>query len=416
MTDVDIHRPRLSLAAVIAADSLSRLGSSFSATAISWFVLVTTGSVARTGVAVFVQATGVVVALLFGGPIVDRMSYRRASVAADLAAGSAVALIPLVAGTIGLAFWELLVLVFLASLLDTPAQVARYSVLPDLAVSAGMRFERANAVFDAGLTGAALGGPALAGLLIAAVGAAHVLWLDALSFALSAMLMTGVPIGAGAGGARDPGEQYHRRLLGALRFLRDEPVLFPLVIFFAVMNLAVGPIDAPVLPVYARQVFGSPVALGMMASASAVGGLAGNALFGIAGYRASRRTAFTAGFAVVPLGLALLALRPPLGPALMVLAAVGTGLSVTNLLEYTIYFERIPEGMRGRILGITGAVGWGTVPLGRLLVGLALAVAGLAPTLVGMAIVSAPVVLAMLVVPAFRQLAPPPATGGDGVG
>ncbi|HUY99607.1 MAG TPA: hypothetical protein VMU89_04610, partial [Thermomicrobiaceae bacterium] len=116
--------------------------------------------------------------------------------------------------------------------------------------------------------------------------------------------------------------------------------------------------------------------------------------------------AFAAGFVTVPLAVTLLAFRPPLPAALLVLGVMGTGLSVTNLLEYTIYFERIPNGMRARILGVAGAVGWGTVPLGRLLAGFAMAAVGLAPTLVGLAAAVLPVVLALLIVPTFRQLSP----------
>lgn len=402
-------RRHLPLAAVIGADSLSRLGSSLTFTAIPWFVLVTSGSVARTGVVVFVQALGVVLALLFGGTVVDRLSYRHASIAADLSAGAAVALIPLLARSVGLAFWQLLGLVFVAALLDTPAQVARYSALPDVARAAGVRFERANAVFDACLTLASLLGPALAGVLIVVVGASNVLWLDAASFGLSAGLVAAVPAGLLPALAVDRAEPYVARLRAALRFVRSDPVLFPLVIFFAAMNLAIGPIEAPIIPVYAHAVFGSAIALGLMSAVGAVGALAGNAVFGWLGHRLSRRAVFAAGFLTVPLALGMLAVRPPLWGALAVLGAMGLGLSLANLLEYTIYFERIPEGMRGRVLGVTGAIAWGTTPLGRLLVGLALAAAGLGPTLAGLALVFLPVPLVLLVLPAFRALAPPSA-------
>ncbi|HUZ01430.1 MAG TPA: MFS transporter, partial [Thermomicrobiaceae bacterium] len=336
MTTGDARPARRPLAALIAADCLSRLGSALTATAIPWFVLVTTGSVARTGVTVFAQGVGVVCALLFGGAIVDRVPPRRASMIADLAAGTAVTLVPLAASTVGLAFWQLLLLVFAAALLDTPAQVARYSALPDLARAAGVRFERANAIFDACLTASALVGPALAGTLIAVVGAVNVVWLDGLSYGMSALLMVGVPWVVSGTACTDVAGRYHQRLIGALRWLRQEPVLFPLVVIFAVMNLAIGPIEAPILPVYAREVFRSPVALGFMASAGAVGGLAGNALFAVFGHRVPRRTAFAAGFVTVPLAVTLLAFRPPLPAALLVLGVMGTGLSVTNLLEYTI--------------------------------------------------------------------------------
>src|SRR5947199_203727 len=52
---------------------------------------------------------------------------------------------------------------------------------------------RANSVLNGGMTGAAVAGPALAGVLLAAWGAGWTLALDALSFALAAGLLWTVP-------------------------------------------------------------------------------------------------------------------------------------------------------------------------------------------------------------------------------
>ncbi|HEX5165061.1 MAG TPA: hypothetical protein VFV93_06675, partial [Thermomicrobiales bacterium] len=88
------QRQRVPLLATIAADTISRTGNLLTAIAIPWFVLETTGSPARTGVAVFAGALPVVISLFFGGTLVDRLPYRRVSVVADLASGVSVLLIP----------------------------------------------------------------------------------------------------------------------------------------------------------------------------------------------------------------------------------------------------------------------------------------------------------------------------------
>ena len=109
----------------------------------------------------------------------------------------------------------------------------------------------------------------------------------------------------------------------------------------------------------------------------------------------------------MPLVYAALALRPGLAPTLAVLAGLGLALSVTNLLEYTIYFERMPETMRARLLGLTGAIGWGTVPLGRLAAGALLGSLGLAPALALLAVVFLPVPLAVYRLPRLEPPSPP---------
>ncbi|HEX3723013.1 MAG TPA: MFS transporter [Nitrolancea sp.] len=397
-----------SLISVIAADGLSRFGSAMTALAIPWFVLVTSNSVARTSVAVFAGAAGMVVALLLGGAAVDRLSFARASIFADLLAGSVIAFIPLLYLTVGLPFWLLLILVFAGALFDTPAGVARYSALPGLARQAAVRFERANAIEEAVITISALCGPALAGVLIAMVGAANVLWIDAMTFALSAGLMLSVARRNGEPESRDATHtSYLGEILDALRFVQRDAVLFPLILFFGVMNLAIGPIEALFVPVVARDVYHSAYALGLLSSALAIGALGGNAIFGLIGERLPRHVVFSLGFLVVPLCFLILAFEPPFVVAIVTLGLVGLALSFTNFLEYIIYFERIPESMRAKGLGVTGAIGSASVPIGRLLAGAGLAAFGLAATLGGFALLFAPVPLFMLVAPVFRELRAP---------
>ena len=359
------------LQALIAADTLSRLGDLITLTAIPWFVLETTGSATKTGVTVFAGALAVVLSLFFGGALVDRIGYRRASIAGDLASSATVATIALLHLTVGLPFAVLVALVFVGTLLDLPAQVARYSVLPDAAGRAGMPFERANAFFEGGITASALLGPALAGVLIATLGAANVLWFDVATFLISAALVASRVPGNLAPDAVEVSEDGLLASLAAgLRFIRREPLLFPLILFLAAMNLAIGPVEALLLPLYASEVFDSAVTLGVMAATFAAGALLGNVVAGWAGHRLPRREVMLAGFLTVPLGLLALAPLPPLTVVLPVLALVGLGLSLTNMVEYAVYFERIPGSMRARLLGLTGAIGWLSVPAGRILFGL----------------------------------------------
>jgi MFS family permease len=351
------------------------------------------------GLAVFAGAVPVVISLFFGGAVVDRYAYRHVSIFSDLISGASVLMIPLLYHTVGLAFWQLLALVFLGALFDIPASVARYSALPDLAKLGGVRFERANATFDAAITVAALVAPPLGGVLIATFGASNILWIDAGSFAIAALLMALlVPASASPTPDRSLAGTYRDELLKGLRFVYRDPILFPVILFLTAMNIVIGPIDVVIVPVYAREVFDSAVALGLMAAAGGIGALGGNVLFGWMGHRVSRRAVFFAGFLGVPLTLGALALTPGLVITLGILALLGLGLSLTNLMEYTIYFERIPEGMRARVLGISGAIGWCSVPIGRLLGGILLNHVSLPAALAILAAVALPIPAAVFLV------------------
>ena len=85
-------------------------------------MLITTGSPALTGLAVFFNFVPAVLAAFFGGVVVDRLGFRTTSIAADLASAAAVAAIPLLEVTVGIEIWQLMALVFLGALLDAPGR------------------------------------------------------------------------------------------------------------------------------------------------------------------------------------------------------------------------------------------------------------------------------------------------------
>ncbi len=409
---------RRALLATMSADTISRSGNLLTATAIPWFVLETTGSATRTGLAVFAGALPIVLALFFSGVLVDRFPYRRVSITGDLASGAALVAIPIL-HTLGLlSFPLLLVLIAFGALLDLPASLARNALLPELSAASGMRLERAFAINEGASTVLALLTPALGGVLIAAVGAEHVLWLDAATFVVSATLLHRfVPDGrrrvAPSAGTTDTGEpvdtRYMTQLREGLRWITRERVLFPLLLYFAAMNLLIGPLDALIVPVMANTVYGSAVAFGLMAAASGGGALLGTVIFGWRGHLLPRRAVFVLGFGSVPLAVGGLALTPPLPVTLALLCVAGCGLGMTNLLEYTIYFERIPEQMRARIMGLSGAIGWSSVPVGRAGAGVLLDSTGFTAALLALSVIFTPLALAPLVVPALQHLDAPEA-------
>ena len=163
------------------------------------------GSAVRTGLTGAAFLLAAVMAGIFGGPVVDRMGFKRTSIVADLAGAVTVALVPLLYHTVGLLFWQLLVLVFLGGFLDAPGHTARQSLVPDLAGRAGMGIERANSAFQGIQFASLLLGPPLAGLLITLFAPGNVLWIDAATFVVSAALVaTLVPSRAAFGRPSGP--------------------------------------------------------------------------------------------------------------------------------------------------------------------------------------------------------------------
>jgi MFS family permease len=367
---------------VLAANAFSSMGNVFAMLAVPWFVLQTTGSAALTGVASAASALPLVISATFAGPLTDRVGPRRASVLSDLASGLIVVTVPSLYLTAGLGYGVLLVLLFVRWLLATPGDTARRAMIPDLAAGGGVAMERAAAAYDGVRRGATLVSAPLAGVMIAWLGPAPLLFADGAAFLASATLIgSGVPrVPHGDGGGALGG--YLTRLGEGLAFLWRERLLRSAVGIILITNMLDIGLDQVLLPSYARQVEHDPRAFGLLVSAIFAGALAGTAAYGWAGARLPRRPTFALslliGGAVRPL---VLAAGVPFGAAIAVIAVSGVACGPINPLLNVVQFERIPVRLRARVLGTIAAGQFAGMPLGGLLAGFLTESSGLTASL-----------------------------------
>jgi MFS family permease len=379
---------RTPILALLGANAVSETGNVLAFVAIPWFVLQTTGSAARTGLTGGAFLLAAVVAGVAGGPVVDRIGFKRTSIVADLAGALTVALIPLLYYTIGLAFWQLLVLVFLGGFLDAPGHTARQSLVPDLAGRAGMRIERANAAFQGIQHASFLAGPPIAGLLIASFTPSNVLWIDAATFVFSAALVaalvpSAVPRSVTAAVELRRAGGYLTELAEGITFIRRDRLIFWMFGIGVVANFFILPLFAVVLPVYARQTYGSAVGLGLMLGGFGSGALAGTVLYGTIAHLLPRRATLVSAVVLMGLPFWVLVTTPSLVVTMAALFIVGFALGPPNPLTYSVLQERTPQRMLGRVLGAGVSLSMVAVPIGMVLCGYALEVLGLRFTLLG---------------------------------
>lgn len=351
----------------LAATAISLIGNYLTMIAVPWFVLELTGSAAKTGLVGFFTALPSIIATFFGGTIVDRFGHKRMSILSDIGSGVTVAMIPLFYYSIGLPFWLLLTLVFFSALLDAPGSTARASLLPDLAQEAGVDLERANAIQQSLRRGAALVGPAISGVLIAWVGANNVLWLDAATFAVSAVIFIwAIPSGRVV---ETEHTSYLEDLKAGLQFVRANRLILTLMITIAITNFLDAPLFAVVMPVYARQFYGEATNLGLMISTFGGGALVGALLYGMFGKKFPRRSVFIGAFFLVGIPFWILAFTPSFPIVLGLLLISGLAAGPINPVIMTVAQERVPPGMRGRVFGLMTSGAYIATPLGMLLIG-----------------------------------------------
>ncbi|MCK9517829.1 MAG: MFS transporter [Dehalococcoidia bacterium] len=368
MTDPAIRGRRLPVVALLAANAVSNIGNSLSLVAVPWFVLETTGSPTRTGIIAFFHTIPTILGGFFGGTIVDRLGHRRSSILADILSGMTIAAIPLLHVTTGIAYWQLLVLVFLGAVFDSPGMTARLAILPELAQRAKMPLERVNAAGQSIQGLSVLIGPPLAGLLIAAMDATSVLWIDAATFAVSALLVRLLVPLLAVGAAEGEGS-YLRQLREGFRFMVGDPLIRGLLIPFAVVNFLTAPMFSVVMPVFARREFGSAQDLGLLIGSFGAGSIAGAVLYGWMQARIPKFQGLVVAILVSGLPIWALAAGPPFLLCVVLLFISGLGAGPINPIAITALQQRVAPEMLGRALGIAVGMSMVASPAGMLVAG-----------------------------------------------
>ena len=401
---VGTARDRRSLTTLLGADLISQTGNKMLHLAIPWFVLQTTGSVAKTGIAAFFSLLPIVLAGFFGGPLVDRLGLKRTSIVSDLASGVSVAAIPFLHATTGLEFWQLLALVFLGGLLDTPGTTARMSLLPHVAERGHTTIDRAASLHDAMNRASSLAGPPIAGLLIASIGAQNVLWVDAASFLVSALLVwTGV---------RDERVEvedadtlpYLQSLREGVTFVLKDRLLMVVILTVTVTNILDAIISFVLLPAYFKQIVESSVGFGLTVGAFGAGALLGALVYGAIGHRFSRRWVFIIAFLMVSIR-AFPYLAVPAVPVLvawMLISGMGSG--PLNPILSAAELAKTPPHMRGRVVGAIMAIAWGAMPLGVLAGGYLVEAIDIRPALAVIGTIYVLTTLSLIFNPGVRDL------------
>ena len=370
MTTTATQRTTGPLCALYVADAVSRTGNMMTLTAIPWFVLQTTGSATKTGITAFFNLVPIVLASLLGGTLIDRLGFKRMSVSSDLISAVMVALIPLFHLTTGLPFWLLITFVFLGALFDTPGMTARSALMPDAAALAGWTLERATGVSAALERASRLVGAPLAGVLIAFIGPVNVLWLDAFTFLVSAVLV-GWAFMSTAAITRSESSGYLVELKEGFAFLRTDRTLLAIVLTVTATNF-LDSWSMVLLPLYADRVYGSAITLGLMIGAMGAGSVVGALVFAGRGHLHSRRRVFAVCFMGVAIHYPVLAMFPSAGVAIAAKFVTGLAAGPLNPIIDTIKYERVPPRMRGRVFGVIHSAAWMAMPLGVLVAGFVL--------------------------------------------
>ena len=382
---------------------ISRLGDSLYRIALAWWVLEKTGSATAMSMVLVVSFLPMVLFLLVGGVVVDRLPRFRVMFAADVLNGSVVAVVSLLAATGALEIWHVYVagaLFGLAEAFFFPAysasvpQIVPPQSLPSANSLTGLSFQITGVI-----------GPAVGAALVALGGTPAAFGLDSLSFFVSAACMA--PLLRIALPRTDDLSTRSplRDLKDGLAEVAAHTWLWLSIAFFGLVNvLDAGPRNVA-LPFLIHDHLGLEVgALGAVTSSIAVGSVAAAVFLGRYHRLRHRGLLLFACEIVMGLMLALFGLVHSL-PALMAAAFIyGLGISTGGLVWTNVLQEMVPQERLGRVSSIDALGSFVFLPLGFALAGILSDLLGPANVFLIGGILIIPLAAGMLLVPSIRHL------------
>jgi len=338
----------------------SQLGDAFQYIALMWAALLAGGPL---GVLV-VRLADSAPALVFGfhgGVLADRADRKRLMVVSDLV--RAAVLVPVaIAGLAGdVPLWGLIASAFVLTTGASYFDPAYGAVLPALAGRDGV--QAANALVRASSDALWLGGSAIAAGLLAVVPLSTFFAINACSFLLSAVLLSGLPrFPAAPAGTAAP------RVREAFTVLRPHPWLAAAVGTLGVaVTISSGTWIVGVPELVRRGLDGGAGRFALLIVAYALGSIGTGAYLARHPVAHKARASLVAWCAYLPAYL-LLAMAHSLGPALAGALVAGAGQGAALVLTMSAAQEEIPDSHLGRVTGLISLVHRGAHATGLLLV------------------------------------------------
>lgn len=380
---------------------VSNVGSWMQMLAQGWLVVQLSNSAAEgsfyLGMVGLVRSAPVLALSGFAGALADRHDRRRILAITQTLMGASALVLGILVELHAAKIWHVMIMAAIsagANAFDAPT---RQAMLPQLVGPRDLM--SAIGLNSAAFNGPALVGPALGGLLVAAVGIAPCFFINAASYGavLVALAMMRPQPPANVVGKKS--------LLGdavdGFTYVGREPRLLAI---FALLSL-VGFVARPylqLLPAFIKAVLaGGPQELGIVMGAAGGGALAGSLITALMGISRGRGALMIGSAAVAGAVLVWFSTTTSVWPACAALVLLGGSIMLFMGMSNTLIQTYTPAEMRGRVISIYTMTVLGFMPLGSGLLGW---VASLTSLPITFAVSGALVVLAAIAIAMRRDV------------
>lgn len=328
-----------------------------------WLVYQLTGSGVALGVVTALQFTPVLVAGMWGGVVADRFNKRKVIIATQSAAATLALLLGIATATGTIELWMIYALAFGLGCVSSIEVPTRQSFVVEMV--GPDQLNNAIGLNSTVFTSARVIGPALAGLLIAAVGIAWCFLINAASFiaVIAGLLLMDTDLLR----TPPPVQRAKGQLREALVYVWTRPPLRTALLMMTVVGTLAFNFRI-LLPVMAEREFGGGAALYGGLAAVMGGGTVLGALFAASRARPTRRLLIQSTLAYGVLIL-VAGIAPTVGLEMAALVPMGAaGIAFVATANSTLQLNS-SDAMRGRVMALYSVVFLGSTPIGSPIVG-----------------------------------------------
>jgi MFS family permease len=344
---------------------ISLVGTWMQTVAESWLVYRLTGSAALLGVAGFASQIPVFLLATIGGTVADRGNRHRIMIITQTASMVLPLVLAALVFTGRVQVWHVFTLAAALGVVNAFDVPARQAFVVEMVGKDDL--VNAIALNSSLFNGARTIGPAVAGILLAAVGEGWCFLLNGLSYiaVITGLLLMKLP-------ARPKVLHTHPAFAATIegfRFIRRSPPVRDLLLMIGLVSFAGLPFSV-LMPIFADSILhGGPKGLGLLMASAGFGSLCGALIL------ASRSTIRGLGRIVavsaVIFGVALtmFALSRVFWLSAILLLAVGMSTITQAASSNTLIQSMVPDALRGRVMAVYAMMFMGMSPIGALFEG-----------------------------------------------
>jgi MFS family permease len=311
----------------------------------------------------------------FLGSIVDRFPRQRVLLATDAARAGLMSVIVVLAWT-GAPLPVIVILMAATAIVATLFWPAQRAMLPSLVVEAE-ELTSANVVSSTVESIGSIIGPALGGLALAVFGVTPAFLIPIVAYGLSALAITrvhppeqaaGEPVGDGGEDSNADHADEHAGMLAGIAAIVRTGDLRVLVGLVSAQVVVAGALNVLTVVVALQLLHGGDSDVGLLLGATGVGGLLGAVPALALSQRVRLTTTFSIGLVVWGAPIAVLAIAPSTGLALVLFAFVGAGNTLVDVSGISLLQRATPDKLLGRVFGVLESVIIGSAAVGALTV------------------------------------------------